>query len=197
MAASNSKAIDPDSAITPVIINLRELIDDANKYKLTVKVVQSGVKQERSISFSSNWRYFESSELNVIRAIEPLKEYVSNDQWDELMSAPEARKEFLFDNYWLERDPTPGTEANELMDEFYRRVDFVNYNFSVNGIAKSAWETDRGKVYMKYGSPSNVERFASDMNIPPYEIWFYAKINRKFVFEDRNGNGEFMLVKVE
>ena len=197
LAASNSKAIDPDSAITPVIINLRELIDDANKYKLTVKVVQSGVKQERSISFSSNWRYFESSELNVIRAIEPLKEYVSNDQWDELMSAPEARKEFLFDNYWLERDPTPGTEANELMDEFYRRVDFVNYNFSVNGIAKSAWETDRGKVYMKYGSPSNVERFASDMNIPPYEIWFYAKINRKFVFEDRNGNGEFMLVKVE
>ncbi|MEE4312314.1 MAG: GWxTD domain-containing protein [candidate division KSB1 bacterium] len=197
LVVSNSKTIDPDSAIMPVIINLRELVDDANKYKLTVTVAQSGVKREQSISFSSNWRYFESTQLNVNRAIEPLKEFVSKDTWDVWTSAPEARREFLFDNYWSERDPTPDTEANELMDEFYRRVDFVNYNFSVNGIAKTAWETDRGKVYMKYGSPSNVERFASDMNIPPYEIWFYAKINRKFVFEDRNGNGEFMLVKVE
>lgn len=187
----------PDSGILPYTLNLKEIIKDANKYTLSLVVHQNDTKVEISSDFSANWRYFESSELNTKRAIEPLKNFVDDDEWDFLIAASENEKDQWFEKYWKERDPTSGTEKNELMEEFYRRIDFVNYNFSVNGVDKNAWETDRGKIYMKYGSPTNVERHASDLNIPPYEIWFYVKVNRRFVFEDRSGTGEFILVKVE
>lgn len=51
---------------------------------------------------------------------------------------------------------------------------------------QEGFETDRGRVYLQYGSPTNiVSREVSNMEYP-YEIWMYDKIgrfsNRRFIF---------------
>ena len=64
-------------------------------------------------------------------------------------------KENYFYNLWKAMDPTPKTEFNELMDEYYRRVSYANENFEG---WKEGWETDRGMIYILFGPPDQVER---------------------------------------
>ncbi|MBK7629942.1 MAG: GWxTD domain-containing protein [Ignavibacteriales bacterium] len=94
-------------------------------------------------------------------------------------------------NYWRKQDPTPETEFNELMNEFYTRVDYCEINFkplSGNGGAKS----DRGRTYIKFGPPETVDRY-TDNNDKVLESWTYKKNQRKFVFVDKDGTGKFTL----
>lgn len=95
-------------------------------------------------------------------------------------------------NYWRKKDPTPETEYNEIMNEFYTRVDYCEINFralSGNGGAKS----DRGKTYIRFGPPDSIDR-DTDNNDKVVESWTYKKANRKFVFVDADGTGKFTLV---
>jgi GWxTD domain-containing protein len=95
-------------------------------------------------------------------------------------------------NYWNKQDPSPETKFNELMNEFYTRVDYCELNFRTlagNGGAKS----DRGKTYIKYGPPDSIDR-DTDNRDKVVESWTYKKSNRKFVFVDSDGTGKFTLV---
>ena len=50
------------------------------------------------------------------------------------------------------------------------------------------FETDRGYMYLKYGMPSQVITRESEPTAPPYEMWYYDRIeqgdqrNVKFIF---------------
>ena len=88
-------------------------------------------------------------------------------------------------------DPSPGTEENELMDEYYRRVDFSNANF---GTMQQGWQSDRGMVYIILGAPNDIERHPFESDGKPYEIWTYYRINRDFIFVDTTGFGDYRLV---
>jgi len=50
---------------------------------------------------------------------------------------------------------------------------------------------------MKYGPPTDVERHQDQLNLPPYEIWYYDKLDRRYYFEDKSGLGDFQLVRIE
>lgn len=94
-------------------------------------------------------------------------------------------------NYWNKQDPTPETKFNELMNEFYTRVDYCELNFKSlagNGGAKS----DRGKTYIKYGPPDSIDR-DTDNQDKVVESWIYKKSQRKFIFVDKEGTGAFTL----
>lgn len=57
--------------------------------------------------------------------------------------------------FWDERDPTPGTSKNELYERFLARV---AYTARFYGEAQRPGPiTDRGKIYIRYGAPSEVE----------------------------------------
>ncbi len=51
---------------------------------------------------------------------------------------------------------------------------------------QEGFETDRGRVYLQYGSPTNIIRREVSANEYPFEIWMYNKIgrfsNKRFVF---------------
>ncbi len=124
--------------------------------------------------------------IKLLEIIEP-KEKVS-----ELLGKQGSYENNLYD-YWNAKDPTPDTRYNELMNEFYNRVDYCEKNFrtiSGNGGAKS----DRGKTYIKFGTPDSIERNTnSDDKV--VETWFYKKSNRKFFFVDIDGTGKFQLTE--
>ena len=95
--------------------------------------------------------------------------------------------------FWAKRDPTPKTLYNELMAEYYRRVDYAYINFATLRERDGA-RTDKGKVYILYGQPTKIERKYTPGR-PTEEIWYYEPIRRKFVFTDQYGS--FKLTSVE
>jgi GWxTD domain-containing protein len=86
-----------------------------------------------------------------------------------------------------------GKGLNTLMKEFYTRADYALTNFSYNGKPNGA-ESDRGKVYIQYGKPANIERNYNDKN-EIIEIWNYDYLKREFIFEDITGKGNYTLRK--
>jgi len=90
----------------------------------------------------------------------------------------------------VRRDPSPGTERNEALDEHLDRIRYVTENFSGN---QEGWRTDRGKVYIAYGRPDDIETKIDPQTQGEYQIWHYYIENRTFVFFDRFGLGEYQL----
>ena len=69
------------------------------------------------------------------------------------LSNDEERDQFI-EQFWLRRDPTPDTVENEYKDEYYRRIAYANERFA-SGIP--GWKTDRGRIYIMYGPPDEIE----------------------------------------
>lgn len=71
----------------------------------------------------------------------------------ELKTEPE-RQQFIT-QFWLRRDPTPGTPRNEFREEHYRRIAYANQKWTKDSVA--GWKTDTGRVYIVYGPPDEIE----------------------------------------
>nr|WP_286670562.1 GWxTD domain-containing protein [Fodinibius salsisoli] len=116
--------------------------------------------------------------------------YIVNEKTlDQLRSGSESAREQKFRAFWEKRDPTPDTEYNELMAEYYRRIDYAYQNFTTNNTI--GYESDQGEIYIKFGPPENKER-RFPANGSTIEIWTYP--NRQFVFRATTGFGDFKLV---
>ena len=73
------------------------------------------------------------------------------------LSNDEERDVFI-ENFWLRRDPTPDTPENEFKEEHYRRIAYANEHFAA-GIP--GWRSDRGRMYIQYGPPDEIESHPS------------------------------------
>src|SRR5437879_4930044 len=101
------------------------------------------------------------------------------------LSNNEEREQFI-EQFWLRRDPTPDTVENEFKEEHYARIAYANERFA-SGIP--GWKTDRGRIYILYGKPDEIESHPSggtyDRPIEegggttstfPFEIWRYRYV---------------------
>jgi GWxTD domain-containing protein len=73
------------------------------------------------------------------------------------LSNDEERDQFI-ESFWLRRDPTPDTVENEYKEEHYARIAYANEHFAA-GIP--GWRTDRGRIYIVYGKPDEIESHPS------------------------------------
>jgi GWxTD domain-containing protein len=94
--------------------------------------------------------------------------------------------------FWEKYDPTPGTAFNEKMYSFYRRADFAIDKFSTIKGGDGA-STGRGEVFIKFGTPSSVERTVTKGG-KMAEIWKYTQLKKEFYFVDYTGAGNYELV---
>jgi GWxTD domain-containing protein len=69
----------------------------------------------------------------------------------------EEREQFI-EEFWRRRDPTPETAENEFKEEHYRRIAYANEHFA-SGIP--GWKTDRGRIYITFGPPDEIESHPS------------------------------------
>ena len=113
-------------------------------------------------------------------------------QWDALKTE-EAKRKFLFD-FWKARDLTPDTPLNEYKREYFERVKKADKNYT--NIQRKGWKTDRGRVLLIYGEPSEIERFPNQVDTKPYEIWHYNDLEGGviFVFADLTGFSDYTLI---
>jgi GWxTD domain-containing protein len=101
------------------------------------------------------------------------------------LSNDEERDQFI-EQFWLRRDPTPDTVENEYKEEHYRRIAYANEHFAAG---KPGWMTDRGRIYIVFGPPDEIDAHPSggQYNRPmeegggetstyPFEDWRYRYI---------------------
>ncbi len=109
------------------------------------------------------------------------------------LSGTDGKREFLF-SFWNGRDKDPSTKENEFFYDYLKRVEAANNRFS--SMQKAGWKTDRGRVYIIYGEPSEIERYPNQIESRPYEIWYYNDLEGGvyFIFADLTGFSEYTLV---
>lgn len=114
------------------------------------------------------------------------------EQWEALKSE-DAKKKFLYD-FWRARDLTPNTPVNEYKRDYFERVREANSLYT--NIQRKGWKTDRGRVLLIYGKPSEIERFPNQVDTKPYEIWRYNELEGGvvFIFADLTGFSDYTLI---
>jgi len=183
--------------VLPLAIDLRSMVQHPGRYELVVQARGKGGRATVKSRFAVQWGTLSLHETNIDLAIEQLRYVARKKDIDAMLAATPSEREMLFEDFWRRRDPTPGTERNELREEFFRRVDFANRQFTVLLSERDGWQTDRGRIYIIYGPPTEVEREPTQLDNPAYEIWYYRHLNRRFVFADRTGTGDYQLVRSE
>jgi GWxTD domain-containing protein len=149
------------------------------------------VERYRPVTFY--WVNLPETKDDLTQAIKQMRYIVNSDSLDyyEEDAPPEEQKAY-FTSFWKSRDPNPSTESNELMEEYYSRVNFANREFS--SYADDGWLSDRGRILIKFGYPDDVERHPFEMDSVPYVIWRYFGLRKVFVFADRSGFGDYRLL---
>jgi GWxTD domain-containing protein len=179
--------------------NLAEKLGQPGLHTLRL-VAKSASKKEATaeasfqVQVSADQDYTARLAENKAMLYEPLRYVVKGADYKRMAEADEAARDSLVAEFWRQRDPEPDTPANKLREEFYRRVAFADMRFAAAGAGKSGWETDRGRIYIKYGPPKEVHHQMAEQGSPPYEIWFYPDLDLYFVFRDKTGSGDFELV---
>jgi GWxTD domain-containing protein len=141
-------------------------------------------------NFTVRWSEVPAVAVDLDKAIDQMQYIVDEELIDDMKAQEPARKREMWLSFWKRRDPSPGSERNELMEEYYQRVAYANRQY---GHYTEGWRTDRGMVYIIFGPPSNIERRPFEKNSKPYEIWTYYELNREFVFVDASGFGDYKL----
>ncbi len=175
-------------------VNSQKLI--AGDYLLDVTCMPLPKPKESQVSWSTtrrfaiHWRGMPVTITDLDKAIDEMQYIADKDVIDEMKKAPSDKKKEMFQEFWKKRDPSSQTERNELMEEYYSRVEYANKHF---GHYIEGWKTDMGMVYIIFGMPNNIERHPFDIDAKPYEIWTYYEQNREFVFVDATGFGDYRL----
>ncbi len=109
------------------------------------------------------------------------------------LSGVDSKREFLF-NFWKARDPIVETPYNEFKAEYMKRIEHVENRYKT--FSKRGVRSDRGRVYLIYGEPDEIELHPNDYDKKPYEIWYYHSIEGGvlFVFGDITGYSDYELL---
>jgi GWxTD domain-containing protein len=175
----------------PIYFSLHadSLPHDIYTLKIEVASGKANIKEEKE--FYVRWSSLPSTASDLKTAIEQLRYIANKEEWKRLSKAKGDARVEEFKKFWLRRDPSPGTEANEGMDLYYSRIEFANQRFSV--MQRPGWRTDMGVLFIILGSPDDVERNVYPRYSKPYEIWTYYQYNRQFIFLDYTGFGDYRL----
>lgn len=167
------------------------------KFNYNLEYGKADVKVEfndksKTFTYPVKWFNKPRSLNNIDLAVKLLKQFHNDGNVSEIYEAPDEKRFKALLDYWKKYDQTPETGFNEVMNEFYSRVDFAAEEYQTADNTPG-YKTDRGEIYIKYGKPDTIKRTYSK-KYNAVEIWKYDKLNKKFYFADRSGLGEYKLL---
>ncbi|CAN5585000.1 hypothetical protein BH10BAC5_BH10BAC5_06420 [soil metagenome] len=86
------------------------------------------------------------------------------------LSTVEDKRKFLY-TFWKARN---NNSISNVRLNFFKRLNEANNQFSES--FKDGWKSDRGRIYVLYGKPDNVDRFPFESSSHAYEIWHYDNL---------------------
>jgi GWxTD domain-containing protein len=189
----HTKLVEP---ITRQLRNITVEEFEPGPYELEISILGRRLREldERQTTFTVHWSVESLMDQDYEALVEQISYIASDKEVDKLEAAKtlEERRE-AFDAFWQKVDPTPGSRTNELKTEFYRRVRVANESFS--HMTREGWQTDRGRIYISYGEPDEIDDYPYSLSSVPYQEWHYYRDGRyrKFTFVDVNLDGEYRL----
>ena len=134
---------------------------------------------------------------SIFSAMKAIASPAEMDMWERLTSA-DAKRRYIA-RFWEARAGSSGMTASDLMEDFSQRMQYASVQFrpSSRRTDRAGWETDRGRIYIKYGPPA--ERYTSgqtdSQEVKACEAWQYTGgRGDRYIFWDRSGFGDFELV---
>ena len=161
---------------------------DPKKVTDPLKVDVNAKKKEEDAKAKAKSKQLEDASRTLRRWMEEDVAYIITNEERAAFKAlkTDEERESFIESFWLRRDPTPDTIDNEFKEDHYARIAYANERFA-SGIP--GWKTDRGRIYVMYGKPDDIESHPSggtyDRPIEegggttstfPFEIWRYRYI---------------------
>lgn len=191
-------SLDEEKTVAPGINTVEHTIEEPKlslgDYNLIVRVESrdiNSIKLAQKTIFSKIYGV-PASIKDLDKAIDQMIYIASTDEIDEIETGKtyeDKLKNFLY--FWNLKDPSPNTEENEVLSEYYRRINYANEKFQS---FYEGWRTDMGMIFVTLGAPDYVERYPFSESSKPYEIWDYYDINKRFIFVDQTGFGDYRLL---
>lgn len=109
---------------------------------------------------------------------------------------PSGKVQFL-NRFWgsLDADPSmgdPSTPENEAKTVFEQRVAYSDQFFSSS--QRLGRDTDRGRIYVLFGDPTERIDRPYEATLGPYVIWNYSNQGHTFAFGDFRRDGDYKLI---
>lgn len=163
-------------------------------YLLLLRFESGGNSVLDSVNFRMSWVGMPVSLARAEYAIKALYPVATDETIDAMLDGNKDRQRTAVDAFWAQRDPTPDTKFNEAMHEYYRRVDYSFFNFKSISQSDGTF-TDRGKIYILYGPPTEIRREMQPQG-PPTEVWIYRnRVGQRFIFADESRSGAYKLME--
>jgi GWxTD domain-containing protein len=120
----------------------------------------------------------------------------------------EEERESFIEQFWARRNPDPRSADNVFKEEHYRRIAYANEHYT-SGV--QGWRTDRGRIYIMYGKPDELESHPTGgayarpysegggtTSTYPFEKWWYRHIEGvgddiEIEFVDKSSTGEYRM----
>lgn len=178
----------------------RQKVDRSASFTMAAldETLEKDVARRQAARVTDEGYFAEMNDTELAAAKEPLSLIAESGELSKYGKelSLRAKRRFLGE-FWRVRDPTPGTPVNEARDQFYKAVGFADEKFRERGRGTvPGWKTDRGRVFVRNGTPDERLERPQAGRSPPYEVWrFRTGKDRYYIFADRSGGvGIFQLI---
>ena len=121
-----------------------------------------------------------------IRTLAPISSQIEIEYANSLIKSNDiTTMQQYFYSFWSSRNAlSPQIE----WENYFTQVKRVNASFTA--VKLKGYQTDRGRVFLKYGAPDRIVQNHNESGAYPYEIWHYYTLanqrNKKFVFMSKD-----------
>jgi GWxTD domain-containing protein len=193
-----SSVVSGDSSLVPEaerVVDIALPVEnlEPGSYRLEVQVAgekgETLVRRRADMTVRITMGWLASSRREAVLLLEILG---ATEEAEALKKAGGEEWQQVLRDFWTQRDPTPGSAANEFQQEIFARMEEANTAFD-EPFRRPGWTTDRGRISLRFGRPENRIVREGDFSGPAAEIWEYFHPRRTFVFVDHRGIGEYIL----
>lgn len=161
-------------------------------YNPSVKDTTTFAKDNSGV-LNSQFAFLSSEECDdIFDKSEYIATKSESEQYENIRTI-EGKREFLA-KFWFEKEHDMNQEIKYSYNEYMNRVRNANEKFK--HIGTKGWKSDMGRVFIKYGPPTQIDRHPNEQNARPYEIWQYENIEGgvDFIFGDLTGFSNYILL---
>lgn len=177
--------------VSPVSLDLSPYLKAGISEKLSFSVFEANIQYNLEPFLYTPWFSY-SIRYSLEDQISQLRYEASQNEWQVLSKLPASKYAEAIDGFWKNHDPSPGTARNESRESFSQRVIRADEQFTIHKKLQG-WKSDRGRIYIKYGEPDDISSETFPLGRYPNIIWSYYKENRRFIFADIGGYGQYTL----
>jgi GWxTD domain-containing protein len=162
------------------------------RFEMTLTFKSPAGEFKTTKNFQMVWPDMPFSLRDIDYAINALKYITSENQRDSLRRGDIDERRDKLEAFWMGKDNTPETAYNEVMVEYYRRVDHASRTFGTLR-DPDGFKSDRGRIYILHGPPTTTDRLLNP-STGYQEVWIYERPGKKFIFADPTKSGNYVLI---